>query len=232
MDIIKLKARYRSGTGKSYTRKIRQQGWIPAVYYGRQREAKNIEVDLREFATVVRARKTSHLIELGLPDFEAGSASIIKEIQHHVLKETLFYHIDFQAVRMDEKIQVQCPVRIVGKPIGVKEDGGILEHPMRTISIECFPADIPDFIEVDVSNLRVGESIHVKDITVAKCEITASPEEVIAVVVLPHSAEKETAAAEEGAVEGAEGAEGAPAAEGAAVEGGEGKTQGQSNQPK
>jgi len=192
LDILKLSTRLRTGTGKSYTRKVRQQGWVPAVYYGHDRQTKNIEVDLREFASVVRTKKTNHLIDLRLSGEENDSVAVIKEIQRNVLNETIFYHVDFQHVSMNEKIVVHCPVHITGKSIGVKEDGGILEQPLRQVSIECLPADIPECIEVDVSNLRIGDSIHVKDLTVANVEFKNLPDDVVAVVVLPHTAEKET----------------------------------------
>ena len=208
MEVLELKARLRNGTGKSYTRKTREQGWIPAVYYGHDKETKHIEVDAKEFQSLVRAKKTKHLINLKLDGGNGDTTSIIKDIQRHVLLDNLYFHIDFQSVSMDEKIGVECPVVLTGTPIGVREEGGILNQIIRTISIECLPGDIPENLEIDVSELRLGKSIHVSDLSVEKFEIKASPEDVVAVVVQPQAAieEVEKAEGEEGeAVEGEEG---------------------------
>ncbi len=215
MDVINLKARLRTGSGKSYTRKIRNVGWIPAVYYGHNRETKNIEIDAREFAAIVRGRKTTHLINIELPGEKSDGTSVIKEIQRNIIKDNLFYHVDFQHVAMDEKISVNIPIHIIGTAIGVKEDGGILNHPKRTILVECFPGDIPEYVEVDVSELKIGDSIHVSEFSVLNAEIKDTPEDVVAVVVHPQAVVEEVPQAPE---EGEEGAEG-EAAEAEAKEG-------------
>ncbi len=202
MDIIKLTARTRTGTGKSYTRKIRNKGWIPAVYYGHNKETKHIEIDAKEFLAIVRAKNTTHLIDLGLSEKEEDAISIIKEIQKHVLLNNLYFHVDFQSVSMDKKITVDCPIVLRGTAIGVKEDNGILNHPVRSVTIECLPGDIPDHIDVDVSNLHLGKSIHVKDISVENIIIKDSPEEVVAVIVAPQVG---TEAVDESEEEGEEG---------------------------
>lgn len=209
MDIIKLKARPRQGTGKSYTRKARAQRWVPAVYYGHNKETENIEVDGNDFAAIVRAKKTAHLIELGL-EGRKDSVAVVKEIQKDVIRDANILHIDFQHVSMDEKITVAVPIEVIGIPIGVKDDGGILGHPVRHLNVECLPLDIPEKIVVDVSALRIGDSIHVRDLKIEKGEIKDSPDEVVALVNRPMKEEEVVAAAP---------AEGAAAAEGAAVEG-------------
>ncbi len=198
MDILTLKARPRTGTGKSYTRKVRQQGWIPAVYYGHSRDSKNIEVDANEFMAIVRAKQTTHIIDLKLPNEEGDSKSIIKEIQRHTLNTSCYFHVDFQHVSMDEKISVECPVVVIGTAIGVKEDNGVLSQQTRKITIECLPTDIPDHIEIDVSKLHVGSSIHVSDIEIPKAEIKDSPEEVIVTVVQAQVAATPTTEVAEG----------------------------------
>ena len=204
MDVINLKARHRTGKGKTYIHKIRKQGWIPAVYYGHSRETKNIEIDARQFGVLVRGKKTTHLINLELPGEKGEGTSVIKEIQRNVIKDDLFYNVDFQHVVMDEKISVNIPVHIIGTALGVKEEGGILNHPKRTILVECFPADIPEHIEVDVSELNIGDSIHVSALSVPKAEIKDSPEDVVAVVAPPQAIEEEVPAVPEEGEEGAE----------------------------
>jgi large subunit ribosomal protein L25 len=231
VDIIKLNARPRSGTGKSYTRKVRITGWIPAIYYGHTTQPKTIEINGNEFTTLVRQKKTRSLFNLqGLTGEGGETVAIIKEIQRDIIDRKKFLHIDFQRVAMDEKVTVDVPVELTGQPpIGVKEMGGVLQHSAKTIKVECLPANIPEKIAVDVSMLKIGDSIHIRDISVANAVIKDSPDEVVAVVIQPTAEEvKAPEAAEgvegvEGAVEGAEGAaaEGAaPGAEGAAAAGG------------
>lgn len=182
MEIVKLKTRTRSGSGKSYTRKARAQGWVPAIFYGRTFEPVSIEVDHHEFEGIVRNKHLTHLIDLGIGEKHDDAIAVIKEVQKHVIKDSFYYHIDFQHVAMSEKITVHCPIEIIGTSIGVKEDNGILGHPIKSVIIECLPMDIPDKIQIDVSALRVGNSIHVRDITMPNISIKDSPDEVLAVV--------------------------------------------------
>ncbi len=192
VEIIKLTARPRTGTGKSYTRKTRSNGWIPAVYYGHSIEAQPIEIDAKEFGALVRARKTTHLVDLGLGN-NGKSVAIIKEIQHNIIKRDHFVHIDFQHVAMDEKITVKAPVQFTGVPIGVKDEDGVLGHPVQQLTVECLPNAIPEVINIDVSGLHVGQSIHVSDIKIENVVLKDPPEEVIAVVT--HAAKGEAVAA-------------------------------------
>ncbi|MDR2694593.1 MAG: 50S ribosomal protein L25 [Chitinispirillales bacterium] len=193
MEIVKLKARERSSAGKSYTRKARAQGWIPAVYYGHG-EPKKIEVPHREFAAVVRARQTTHLIDLGLGE---GAIAVIRETQRHVLKDDLFYHLDFFHVDMSKKVTTEVPLEFVGVSVGVKDDGGVLGHPLKAVRVECLPADIPEKVSVDVSALKIGDSIHVRDISIPNLAIKHAPDDVLAVVTHP-TRESSAAATAEG----------------------------------
>jgi large subunit ribosomal protein L25 len=224
VDIIKLNARSRSGSGKSYTRKVRLTGWIPAIYYGHNRQPKTIEINGNEFSALVRQKKTRNLFSLqGLVGDGEEAVAIIKEIQRDIIDRKKFLHIDFQHVAMDEKVTVEVPVELTGlPPIGVKEMGGVLQHSAKTISVECLPANIPEKISVDVSMLKIGDSVHIRDISVVNAVIKDSPDEVVAVVIQPTA--EEVKAPE--AAEAVEGAEGAPAAgegaEGVAAAGAEG----------
>ena len=220
MDIIKLKSRSRTGTGKSYTRKIRQQGWIPAIYYGEGRSPVNIEIANKEFCAVARGSKLTRLFDLGLAG-ESASVAVIREVQRHPVIDDLYLHIDFQHVAMDKKVIVDCPLELTGIPIGVKESGGVLGHPVKRLKIECMPSEIPEKISVDVSALAIGDSIHVRDLVIPNVVIKASPDEVLAVVTHPTREEEaakpaEEAVAEAGAALPAEGAAAPAAAPGAA----------------
>jgi large subunit ribosomal protein L25 len=205
LEIVKLQARERSSAGKSYTRKARAQGWIPAVYYG-QGEPRKIEVPHREFAAVVRARQTTHLIDLGLGE---GAIAVIRETQRHVLKDDLFYHLDFFHVDMSKKVTTEVPLEFTGVAVGVKDDGGVLGHPLKAVRVECLPADIPEKVLVDVSALKIGDSIHVRDLSVPNLTIKHAPDEVLAVVTHPT---RDSGAAAAAAAEGDAAAGAAPAA--------------------
>ncbi|GBU22587.1 LSU ribosomal protein L25p [Fibrobacteres bacterium R8-0-B4] len=211
MEIVKLKARERSSAGKSYTRKARAAGWIPAVYYG-QGEPRKIEVPHKEFAAVVRAKQTTHLIDLGLGE---GAIAVIRETQRHVLKDDLFYHLDFFHVDMSKKVTTDVHLEFVGVPVGVKDDGGVLGHPLKAVRVECLPADIPEKLSVDVSALKIGDSIHVRDISVPNLTLKHAPDDVLAVVTHPTRETTAAAATAEGEGAAAAGAA-APAAAGAA----------------
>jgi large subunit ribosomal protein L25 len=196
LEIVKLQARERSEGGKSYTRKARAGGWIPAVYYGHGLEPKKIEVPHKEFATVVRAKKTTHLVDLGLG---GDTVAVIREIQRHVLKDDVYFHLDFMHVDMNEKVVVDVPIELKGLPIGVKDDGGVLGCPHKSVKIECLPALIPEKVTIDVSALRIGDSIHVRDVSLVNVVIKYAPEEVLAVVTRPRSEAAAQPAAEEAA---------------------------------
>ncbi len=214
MDIIKLKTRLRTGSGKSYARKTRLQGWVPAIYYGEKKEPMSIEVDNREFAAIVRGKKLTHLIDLGIAGEQESSVAVIRDIQRHVIKDDWFLHIDFQRVAMDKTVTVDCPVELVGIPVGVKDSGGVLGHPIKRVKIECMPTDIPDKISIDVSQLRIGDSIHFRDVVIPNITIKAPGDEVVAVVTHPTREEEavKPVVEEVGAVEPAENAAPVPGA--------------------
>ena len=220
MEIIKLKSRLRTGAGKSYTRKIRREGWVPAVYYGQSMEPLSIEVDKREFAAIVRNKRVTRLFDLGLAGGQETSIAVIREVQRHVLKNDLFFHVDFQHVAMDKKIIVDVPIELTGIATGVKDSGGVLGHPVKRLKIECMPAEIPEKISVEISHLEIGDSIHVRDLSIPNVTIKASPDEVIAVVTHPTREEEVAKPVEEVAVEAAASAATEGTAPGAAPKGG------------
>ncbi len=184
MEIISLSARPRTGSGKSYTRKARAQGWVPAIYYGRNMDPVHIEVNQREFATIVRTRKLTHLINLGIGKASEESIAVIREVQRHVIKNDLFFHIDFHHVAMNEKVIVEVPLVLSGLAIGVK-NGGILGSPVKVVKVECMPMDIPENVTIDVSALDIGHSIHVRDVVIPNLTLKEAPDEALAVVTHP-----------------------------------------------
>ena len=216
MEIVKLQARERSGTGKSYTRKARAQGWIPAVYYGHDLEPKKLEIPHRDFSGLVRGRKLSHLIDLGIG---GDSIAVIREIQRDYVRDGVYFHLDFMHVNMNEKTTVDVHLEFTGVSIGVKDDNGVLGHPLKAVKVECLPADIPEKITVDISALRIGDSIHVRDISIPNVVIKHAPDDVLAVVTHPTREAVVEKPVEEAAAATAAAAAPAPAAGGKAPAG-------------
>jgi large subunit ribosomal protein L25 len=221
VDIVKLEVRKRSQTGKSYARKARSSGWIPASYYGHDREPQNIEVNAREFGVILRKKQRTHLIDLGVDGENGDSIVIIRDVQRHPVMYMHVLHIDFQKVAMDEEVTVECPIEIVGMPREVMDGTGILGHPVQRLTISCFPMNIPEKIEVDVSELEIGHSIHVRDLSVENVTIKDNPDEVVATVTHPAKEPEPEPVEGEGEEEAVEGEEGKEEAEGEQAESGE-----------
>ncbi len=177
----------REGKGKEEARRLRNQGLIPAVVYGHREETIPITLNPKELFKILRGgageRTLISLTIEGLQGDPITKTVILKEKQIDPVKRTVL-HADLYTVAMDEKINVGIPVHIVGKSQGV-ELGGVLEQVLREIEVECLPGDIPPRIDVDVSALDIGDSIHVSDIALEKAKILVEPEQTIVTVVPP-----------------------------------------------
>ena len=204
-----LAAQLRTEKGKEAARKLRSQGLIPAVVYGHHEEAIPVTLNPQHLSKALRSgageRSLINLTIEGLQDGPLTKTVILKEKQIDPVKRTLL-HVDLYTVAMDETIHVAIPVHVVGKAHGV-ELGGVLEQVLREIEVECLPGDIPPSIDVDVSSLDIGDSIHVENITLEKAKILADPEQTIVTVVPPTVYEEpvvEEEIAEEEEIEGEE----------------------------
>jgi len=200
-----LKAEIREGVGKEVARKLRGRGLIPAIFYGPSAKATPLVIDAKEFARTLQTEAGENvLIDLDIVKADQADRRVVmvKEIQIDPLQRTAL-HADFYEVTMDVLVTVEVPIHLIGKPEGTKM-GGILEQVRRVIQIQCLPGDIPKSFDVDVSSLKIGDSIHVEDIKVEKAKILADTNFTIATVVPPVVEEK---VAEEVVAEAAEGAE-------------------------
>jgi large subunit ribosomal protein L25 len=227
----KLTAEPRTDTGKGVARKLRAAGRVPAVLYGQGTEPIALSVDAHEMGRVLHSGAGSNVL-LDLVVDGKNHLAIPREIQRNYIKNSLI-HVDFLAVSRTQTITVDVPVHEVGEAIGVKE-GGVVEHHLRDLRIESLPQDVPDHIEVDISDLSIGDMIHVGDIVPPKgVTILTNPEDAVLSVITPAALRTEAdlgLPGEEGVevpVEGevAEGEAAAPAegeAGPAAEEGGEG----------
>lgn len=219
MREVSLAASSRTTIGKCPARRSRREGNIPGVLYGPGVSPLSIELSERAFrAAVKEASGTSGIFNLNVDG--KTSKVIIRDIQRDPVTSHVV-HIDFHAIRMDKALHLSVPIRLVGTPVGVKTDGGILQTTLREVEISCLPTDIPEHIDVDVSALGIGDSIHVSDLSIPNAKILGEPQRTVAVVAAPTVVKLETPAEEAAAV--AEGEEGAEAAEGEAAEGAKGE---------
>ncbi len=164
MATANLSAKKRVAVGKGVARKLRTAGEVPAIIYGHGREPQALSLntfDLEKMLSKISYRTT--VIEL---DVEGAMArTLIREIQRHAFKRHVL-HVDFQELVAGEKVTVKVPLVFVGTPDGVRVGGGILETAMRELTLTCDPADIPNHIDVEVTPLTIGHSLHVSDLKI------------------------------------------------------------------
>ncbi|HEX4696829.1 MAG TPA: 50S ribosomal protein L25 [Candidatus Udaeobacter sp.] len=161
---VKLKAEPRDNVGRSAVRQLRARGLIPAIVYGGKDKPQPLQVAARDVnAMMSHASGENVLVELEITGDGSTRTALVQEVQHTPVGGEI-RHIDFHAVSMDQMIQAEVPLEPTGTAIGVKTFGGLLEQSLRTLPIECLPGDLPDRITVDISNLNIGDAIHVRDI--------------------------------------------------------------------
>jgi large subunit ribosomal protein L25 len=206
---ITINANSRTGFGKSDARRLRAQGMIPAAVYGEGLDAVAVAVNAKEIANILRS-DTGHntIFKLALPNGAGEPATvIIKDWQVDPVKGRLL-HADLLRLSMTEVTRVSVGIEIIGEPVGVKLEGGILDLQMRDIEIECLPTDIPERLQADASNMNIGDHLTVADLVYdrEKIKVLADEHQMIAGVLAPRLAEE----AAPTAVEGAEAAAGEP----------------------
>ncbi|MCM8773558.1 MAG: 50S ribosomal protein L25 [Candidatus Omnitrophica bacterium] len=196
MEKVIIKSILREGKGKEKVKKIRRKGFIPAIVYSRNF---NLPVELP--LSSMKILKSIHFSENTIIEMEVDGYDdkdnrlnvLIKDVQYDPLREEVI-HIDFMRVSLDEKVKVKIPIVLKGESKGVKE-GGVSEQIMWDVTVEALPLDIPDKIEVDISPLAIGDTIHIVDLKISeKVRILASPEDAIVTVV---AKEEEVVASEE-----------------------------------
>jgi large subunit ribosomal protein L25 len=202
MERPALTAEVREETGKGVARKLRARGLVPGVFYGPRTETISVIVNPRELAKSLQTEAGENvLIDLTIRKGDQADQKVVmvKEVQIDPLQRTAL-HADFYEVAMDEMITIEVPIHLVGRPEGVKM-GGILDQVRRVVEIQCLPGDIPRSIDIDVSALKIGDSVRGSDLQVEKAKILLDPAMTIATVVPPAAEEKK---AEEVVAEAAE----------------------------
>ncbi|MFC1562626.1 50S ribosomal protein L25 [candidate division KSB1 bacterium] len=187
--VVKAEIRGESGTG--YSKKLRREGKIPGIFYSKDSEPVLFLCELKNLKDL-RSHE-SRIISLILGDKKVSG--LIRDIQHDPVSDKII-HIDVMGVDLTKEVYVEVPIIVKGTSVGVKAQDGILEHVKREVEIKCLPKDIPEHIEIDVTDLDIGHSIHVSDIMLEKGKIISKPEMVL-VTVVPPTVTKEEVAVEE-----------------------------------
>jgi large subunit ribosomal protein L25 len=186
---VTIEAASRDNTGKGIARSLRRAGRIPAVIYGRGRAPEALSVDttaMTRLLTQVSASTT--LVDVAV-DGKATVKALIREIQRNPVRPSDIIHLDLYEVHANEKVTVEAPVKLVGIPDGVRNFGGVLDHVTHSLSIRVLPGDIPDHIDVDVTALNIGQSIHVRDVAFDKFDVLSDGGTTICTVVAPRAEE-------------------------------------------
>lgn len=151
----------RSQTGRSASRRVRKANQIPAILYGKHTNPETLAIDVPEFVRLLKSvAGRALLIELNRKDNAAKALSFLQEVQRDPITDK-FLHVDLQEVKADEKMEIRVPVSVVGESFGVKNQSGVLEIATHALRIRCLPKDLPPVIEVDVTDLKVGEAFKV-----------------------------------------------------------------------
>jgi large subunit ribosomal protein L25 len=163
MERVRIAAERRETHGKGVARSLRREGMVPAVLY-REGKAQSIKLSRKELAKLINSAAGEQvMVDLQFTDGEKKLA-LLKDVQVDPIRGELL-HTDFFEVSLTEKVRVSLHVTTVGEPIGVKRDAGILQHTLREVEVECLPDKIPGKVEIDISGLEVGQSVHVSDLT-------------------------------------------------------------------
>ena|ERR1051325_4334158 len=164
MATASLNATTRNEIGTGVARKLRQAGQVPGIIYGHGREPQPLAVNNRDFEKLLsQVNAASTVIELNLGG--TVTRTLIREIQRHPFKRALI-HVDFQELVAGEKVTVEIPLRFIGTADGVRNAGGILDQIMHEVRLRLDPSSIPDHIDVDVTELTIGHSFHIRDLKV------------------------------------------------------------------
>lgn len=203
MAIVPITGAHRDQVGKGPARQSRRSGRIPGVLYGHGQPASAVSVDGKEFETALRNHQGGNMI-IALRLHSDERTALIRAVQRDPISHEIL-HLDFQEVSLTERVRVEVPVHLVGTAKGVKDQGGILQHILRSVELECLATAIPSHLEADVSQLEIGDTLHVRDLRAEGAEFLSELDDVIASVVPPTVLEtptvEEAAAPAEGAAE-------------------------------
>ncbi len=202
-ETVTLKASLREETGKGPARRMRREGMIPAVIYGRNEDTRSLSIDAHEFDNLMRRVSLENtLIDLSIKGKRGKVRALVGEVQMNPVKAEVL-HIDFHQIQAGEKVNVQVPIHLEGAAAGVKE-GGVLQHVLHEVEVRCSSETIPEAFVVDISALNIGDSVHIADMAFPEgVEVQVDADRTVCLVAAPRVMTTE----EEEAAEAAEGAE-------------------------
>ncbi len=205
MKAVELIANKRETSGKGAARKLRMQGRIPAIYYGSSEDNISLDFDAKSFEQAIsKIQSTNVIVSLDIGGDK--KTALLKFLQRDPIDNSVL-HADFYGVSPEQRITLRIPVRYVGSSIGVK-DGGVLQTIIRELEVSCKVSAIPEFVEVDVTDMQVGDSIHVEELELENVEILIDPDRTMVTVVPPTIAKTALPEEEEAEAELAEEEEG------------------------
>lgn len=184
MATATLTARPRSDFGKNAMRRLRKQGFVPAVIYGHGDKPQALLVsahDLERLLSSIVAGSTILDVQV---EGEGAQQALIREVQYHPGKPQIL-HLDLFHVHAGEKLHLELPIRIHGSPVGVRDNGGVMQQVLHTLSIECLPRHIPEAFDLHVDDLDVGQAVHVSDVSLPNVKVLNDPDLVICTVTPP-----------------------------------------------
>src|SRR6516164_3734296 len=201
MKSVALNAFPRTLARRAGAKKLRSSGRIPAVIYGRQAQPQNLEINAKEMEDLIHHSISENLlVDLAVKDDSRPKRlALVQEVQHHPLNGKVL-HVDFHEIAETEKVTVSIPVETTGEAVGVKTDGGVLEHVLFKVKARGLAKDLPEVITVDVSHLKIGEAVHLGEIKVpAGVELVGDKQIPVIAVAAPRTEEEEAAEAAEAA---------------------------------
>lgn len=190
MSELNLKADLREGRGKNFNTRLRDNGYLPAIIYGKGTDGVAIQLEAKEIEKILASGAGRNaIINITIDGARKKNLVMIKEVVKDPIKGFL-KHIDFYHVNLKDKIEAVVPIHIIGEAEGVK-NGGILQHGLREIPVECLPMDVPEMIEAEISALKIGDNLTVANLKIAKeIHILTDPSAVVVSVLAPQAEEE------------------------------------------
>jgi len=201
MEEIRLEVQPRASLGKQKVKTLRREQLIPGIVYGGGKAAQAVQIDRRTYERIRRQHHGEIVFSLNLPDGKKKDGTfyaMVREEQHHPVTEQIL-HVDFIRISLTEKIEAHVAVEVKGEPVGVKRDGGSLDHLLWELTVECLPTNIPEKIVVDVSSMEIDQTVHVKDLVLPEGVVAKhDPEALVLAVTPPRKEEVAEPTGEEG----------------------------------
>ena len=192
-----LQVQRRSASGTRPVKRLRHEGLVPGIVYGHAMEPLSVTVNARELGKLLHSKRGEHaLVTLQLAQTPSWEKPVLVKAVQHDPVDGHVVHVDFHAITLTQRLRVKVLVVLKGEPVGVKQDGGILEHFLREVEVECLPTEIPASIELDITPVKIGDTLHVRDLPApSNANITSDPAGVIASVQKPKEEKPEEAEA-------------------------------------